>query len=601
MRTLPLAAVCLLSLVASSSALTAQERQQIIIGAGSDDGAMPFPGMGPRPLKTGTARIRGRVLSAETGSPLRRAQVRASGPEVGSRSTMTDGDGRFDFRDLPAGRISVSAVKSGYVSVQYGQTRPLESGKPIELADGQLLDKADILMPRGSVISGRVLDEFGDPVTDAMVTAMRSAWTDGRRRLRPAGRTAMSNDLGQFRLYGLAPGDYYVSATVRDMAVMEMSMAAMSGASSGASTPTSGYAPTYFPGTPNGADAQKITIAAGQDAQNTDFALLPVRLARITGTVISSDGKPVEGSMINAVPRGGDMAFGPMFGGGSARTNRSGAFTLTGVAPGDYVLQTRSLHITTSDAGDMMTFSARIGGPDGAESETGSLPLSVSGDDVSNVVIVTAKGATATGQVTFEGGAQPANLATLRILAAPTLLDGEMMGPGGSPATVKADGTFELRGLSGARMIRAAGLPPGWMLKAVHANGVDVTDTGIDLKPGEALAGMDVVLTSKMTELSGTVKGASGAAVKDYTLVVFSDDPQRWTLPNTRYVVGTRPDQEGRFRVRSLPAGSYYAAATDYIAQGEWGDPDVLDRLKREATKFTLAEGQTLTLDLQMP
>ena len=171
---------------------------------------------------------------------------------------------------------------------------------------------------------------------------------------------------------------------------------------------------------------------------------------------------------------------------------------------------------------------------------------------------------------------------------------------GGSPGMVGADGAFELRGLAGARIIRAQGLPQGWMLKSVHANGVDVTDTGIEFKGGEALTGVEVVLTSKVTDLSGSVRGSSGGPVKDYTLVVFSDDPQRWTLPNSRYVSGTRPNQEGRFQVGNLPPGSYYAVATDDIAQGEWGDPDVLDRFKSKATKFTLDEGEKKVLELKL-
>jgi hypothetical protein len=179
-------------------------------------------------------------------------------------------------------------------------------------------------------------------------------------------------------------------------------------------------------------------------------------------------------------------------------------------------------------------------------------------------------------------------------------MDGPMMGPGGSPAAVSPDGSFTLRGLSGLRIVRPMPVPPGWMLKEVRVNGVDVTDAGIEFKPGESVAGLEVVLTSKVTQVAGTVKTPSGAPVQDYTVVVFSEDPQRWALPNNRYVAGVRPDQDGRFQVKNLPAGRYYAVAAEYLAQGEWGDPEVLDRLKARATSFTLKDGESKTLDLTM-
>jgi protocatechuate 3,4-dioxygenase beta subunit len=549
---------------------------------------------------------------------VRRAQVRVVGPEIGSKTAMTDAEGRYEFRDLPAGRFNLTATKSGFVTVQFGQTRPYESGKTIELVEAQVLDRTDIAMPRGSVISGRVLDEFGDPVADAMVSSMRSAWAGGRRRLQPTGRMAQTNDLGQYRIYGLPPGDYYVSATLRagEGMWMDMAMAAsMAGrpavaGSGGAgpagpgptgSYPNSGYAPTYFPGTTNGADAQRLTLSAGQEAHGTDFALLPVRLAKITGVVIGSDGKPVEGSMISAVPRSGDSG-GMMMMGGAGRTDRNGQFTLSNIAPGDYTLQTRQVQIMTTDGGDAMTVNMRVGGPDGADAETGSLPISVSGEDVSNVVITTSRGATANGRLAFEGGAKPADLSGIRISSLPAE-GGDLPGMpfmGGASGTVKGDGAFELRGLTGARLIRVSPLPPGWMLKAVTVHGADVTDTGIEFKAGEAVTGLDVLLTSKVTDVSGTVKGGNGQPVKDYTIVVFSDEPERWAVPFSRHVASVRPNQEGRFQLKSLPPGGYYAIATEYIAQGEWGDPEVLARLTARATKFRLGEGESRTLDLTL-
>jgi hypothetical protein len=271
---------------------------------------------------------------------------------------------------------------------------------------------------------------------------------------------------------------------------------------------------------------------------------------------------------------------------------------LGGVPPGDYLLQTEPLLIKTTGSGDMLTFTARLGGGD---AETGSLPLTISGEDVSNVVIVTSKGATLTGQVTFDGGPKPASLTSLQIAAQPVGTHGPMHEFHGSPAAVGADGAFSMRGLSGPRLIRPQWLPKGWMLKSVRANGVDVTDAGIDFKPGETHTGIEIALTSKVTRISGSVKGPSGAAISDYTVVLFSDDPQRWTLPNSRYVIRAQPNQDGRFEIDSVPEGGYYAAAIDDMQEFWTGpDPEVLDRLRATAAKVTLTQGTTRILELTL-
>jgi Carboxypeptidase regulatory-like domain len=597
--------VIALALLTAIAGTPATAQQQIFIEAGQSVGdPLMMPGLGgPRQLKTGTGRILGRVVSTDTGGPLRRAQVRLTAPEIGVKTALTDAEGRFEFRELPAGRFTLNASKSGYVSVQYGQTRPFEQGRPIELADKQVLDKTDVAMPRGGVISGRIVDEFGDPLPDALVSAMRQTWSNGRRRLLPTGRTSQTNDLGQFRMYGLPPGEYYISASLRNTDIMIMDAALLGGPSSGASgsTPSSGYAPTYFPGTTTAANAQRVPVAVGQEAQNTDFALAPVRLAKITGTVMTSDGKPLEGGMVTAMPTGRSGEVGlALMGGANGRTSRDGNFSIPSVAPGEYTLTVRSVRIITSDGGDTMMFRATIGGggSDGPDSETASVPVVVSGEDLSNVVIVTSKGATASGKITFEGGAPPASNG-VRITSVATDADGPGMMAGGG-ATVKEDGSFQLKGLSGRRLVRVNNLPPGWMLKSVRLNGDDVTDSGVDFKSGQDLSGLELVASSKQTEITGGVTASNGSALKDYTVVVFSDDPQYWTVPFTRWVNGTRPDQEGRFRLRNLPAGSYNIVAVDYIEAGAWGDPELLDRLKPHAKRITLSEGGSEKVDLKL-
>ncbi len=598
-----LAAAIALALFPALAAAQTTVEQTIQIGPGGGGGSIQMPGMmgGPRTFKTGTGRIRGRVLASDGAGPIRRAQVRISGPDVAPKAALTDAEGRFEFRELPAGRFTLQATKSGFVNVQYGQTRPFESGKPIELADKQSLDNADISMPRGSVIAGRIVDEFGDAIPDVSVTAMRQTWQNGRRRLVPSpGRVAQTNDLGQFRIYGLPPGEYYVSGTLRGANdLMEMELMVVTGASTNAgptaSAPKSGYAPTYYPGTPNVAEAQRITLAAGQESPSADFALVAVRLAKVSGIVIGSDGKPLEGSQVSAVPANRD--FGGLLGQSSARTAKDGSFTLNSVPPGDYTLQARSVQVITSTQGDnVMVFRATsIGG--GGDSESGSTPLAVAGEDVSGILLTTSKGGNATGTVVFDGP-RPQSLGSIRITSMAADSDGPM--PGFGAANTKDDGSFELKGLTGLRLIRLGNAPPGWTLKSVKLNGTDITDAGTEFKTGETTSGLEVELTNKATAVNGSVTASDGKVLKDYTVVIFSETPEHWRLPMTRWVTGTRPDQDGRFKVQNLPAGVYLAVAVDYVPQGEWGDPELLDRLKSKAKRFTLGDGATETLDLKL-
>lgn len=135
--------VCALLLIPATALPAAAQievRQQIQVGGAGGDGG-PIQILPPgRQAKTGTSRLRGRVIAADTGTALRRAQVRISGPDIGSKTALTDAQGRYEFRDLPGGRFSVSVSKAGFVAMQYGQTRPFETGKQIELAEAQLMD-----------------------------------------------------------------------------------------------------------------------------------------------------------------------------------------------------------------------------------------------------------------------------------------------------------------------------------------------------------------------------------------------------------------------------------------------------------------------------
>jgi hypothetical protein len=139
----------------------------------------------------------------------------------------------------------------------------------------------------------------------------------------------------------------------------------------------------------------------------------------------------------------------------------------------------------------------------------------------------------------------------------------------------------------------------GSRIKAVRLNGVDVTDTGIDFRPNENVIGLEIELTTQLSSLSGTVSDARGNSVKDYSVVIFPRDKERWG-PGSRYMNFGRPDQDGRYKAVNLPAGDYYAIALDYVEQGANGDPEFLDRIKEKATEFSMTEAESKNLDLKL-
>src|SRR5262249_57245321 len=105
-------------------------------------------------------------------------------------------------------------------------------------------------------------------------------------------------------------------------------------------------------------------------------------------------------------------------------------------------------------------------------------------------------------------------------------------------------------------------------------------------------------VTTKQSGIGGAVSGTIGP-LKDYTVVVFPEDQEKWTLPQSRWIASARPDQEGQFRIGNLPPGQYYAIAVEYVAQGEWQDPEWLARAAKTPTRFTLAESAPQTPELK--
>src|SRR5262249_12661192 len=194
------------------------------------------------------------------------------------------------------------------------------------LLDKQAVENVDFSLPRMSVIAGRVFDETNEPVSGAVVYAMRTMYFEGKRRLVPAGGgpSTQSDDAGQFRVLGLAPGTYYLRVNMRDTWTV----------SDGGAEQTFGYAPTFFPSTTNLADARRVTVGVGEESINNDVVLIPGRAASVSGTAFDSHGRPLQNVGLTYETRGPEM--GAFFSAGNSQVAADGSFSIKNVTPGEY-------------------------------------------------------------------------------------------------------------------------------------------------------------------------------------------------------------------------------------------------------------------------
>lgn len=575
-----------LAIVAVGTALALPAEAQ-----GGRGGAAPRDNA--RPVPTGTGVIAGRVLAADTGRPIRRARVVIAGGGR-PRATATDEQGRFRLMDLPAGNYRITVSKTGFVDGAFGQRRTLRDGTPITLADNQQVTDADVKLARGGVITGHVFDEDGEPLSRAVVTVLRSQYVRGEKQLTPAGTADQTDDRGQFRIYGLPPGEYFVSATAGGLEriITQFAQLVAPGAAPEQTADTTGYAPTYYPGVIASSDAGRLKLAASQELGGIDFSIQVVPFATVrgvvaggTGTVIlvSDTGIAGAGGRGGGRGRGGLGALGgALLGGQNLRTQTQpdGTFMIPNVTPGKY------------------TIVARVD-PGTGDAKMAVQSLVVTGEEVT-VALTPVSGIDVSGTITLEAGASsvPKTFTGFRVNLGP-LDSAAAGGRGGRPADTGPGGQFRIGSVfPGPYAIRATA-PRGWMMKAVYLDGRDVTDQAIEIK-GDTISGLNVIFTDKIASLGGFVRDRKSTPVEGLTVIAFPQDDKLWQ-PQSRRIVTARTDKTGAYRFDMLPAGDYFVVAVDDVEQGEWFDPAFLEQVKDAAVKLTIGDGEQHTQDLKAP
>ena len=353
--------------------------------------------------------------------------------------TLSDGDGAFAFDSLPAGRYQLHGSKARYVDGTLGARRPGAPGRPFELADGQTFDSVVLTLAAAGVITGRVLDDFGDIVPGVTVMPMRYRTINGERQLMSMGRPHTSDDTGTFRLYGLAPGTYYVSARAEEMSRMGPALT---------DATVTGFAPTFYPGTPVAAEAQPIEVVAGAEVV-ADVSLVAARLTSVSGIVVDPSGTRATGGYIMIMQGGRSRAM--MFGGGGGGPIKpDGTFTVSGLAPGEYVLQARP------------TFSANPMFEDATANRLERLAtasVTVSGEPIAGLRLAVVDPIRIPVNLIFEDASAPR---PERVFVSA----GSQSGMRGGNAAIRDDGRLSLEVVPGTYRLSASAATP-WLVKRI--------------------------------------------------------------------------------------------------------------------------------------
>ena len=520
-------------------------------------------------------------------TPVVRATVTLDASDGRSkREAVTDENGRFQFDRLPAGRFLLMASKPGWVSSHYGSPRPgRPPGAPVMVADGARVN-VQIPMVPGSVIAGTIVDDKGRPLPRQFPWLLESRLVGDRRviaRVRfplDVGFFERStDDRGEFRLFGLPPGTYYLVvspsiASARVTTADEVRWASQpAGSAAPAAGPLVGYAPLYFPGTTDPGAAQAIVVGPGEVKEGLMFRVSPVPVARVAGLVQRPDGTPAERVTVTLTPLERRVSLE-----GATRSAASGAdgrFTMQNIPPGAYRLSARA-----SSAVAAAPAPAPAGAPGGPppRGPGGAAPvfdlwgdreITVSGQDIENVAIALAPASSLSGRLVFTGttAKPPDDLSQIRLqFIATEALAQVQAGAGGGYAasgiagSVQADGTFRVIGLPPDRYavvaswpgMRSANGASGWWLTTVQVGARDLGDAPIDVRANTEVTDVTITFSDRIGAIEGQLTDAAGRPAPEYFVVAFPPIDASWTTTSRRLVPPVRPGTDGRFRVNGL-------------------------------------------------
>lgn len=598
-----------------------------------------------------TASIEGSVLKLGTTEPIPRAKVTLGQQGSANSQTVTaDDGGKFAFRNLAAGSYRLTATRDGYVTAEFGQRGPGASGVQITLTAQQQMRDAKIEMTLTGVISGRVLNRFGEPVGNANVQALRYTYQEGRRSLTPF-QSIRTNDLGEYRLFWMTPGQYVISAQAAENLAIDPggtiffqgargggpALAGAFGAQLGVGgvtriaitgapppdvmagvppppppppPPPGGMnvvddsnvtLPVYYPGTTDVAAAAPVELRSGGVIGGINFTVVEARPVRIRGQVING-GRPAAGAQVSIFQRGNTSGMLTIR---NVPVNDMGAFEFRNIAPGAYELIATinaagpGALIVGTPLGNAAGLTAantaivRGGRVPGAPVMAARTQVDVVNADVEGVTLLLENGFNVNGKVTLEGRGADGTTSGVRI----QLQSDPVVPPLAIPAVnAEADGSFAITGVPpGNYRLLVGALPRNTYVKAALIGGIDILNSGGLRLDGEPRGGMEILLGSSPGSLEAVVVDGRKMPVSGVTVVLVPDSSRRKRYDIFRQATS---DASGRVRIDNVVPGDYKVFAWEVVESNAWTDPDFLRNYENDGVVVRISEGGRGTADV---
>ena len=519
--------------------------------------------------------VTGHVLRADNNEPIPRAIVslnpmggRGVTVTTGPLTTRTDATGAYTFTTVTPGNYNLVAQHSGYVNEAFQRAINGIAPETITVAAGETVSKIDVRLLAAAVISGTVTDEDNQPLEGAQVAAIRMRYQKGGQQLESPAQQVTTDDLGNFRLYGLAEGNYYVRVDSRNVPNGE-----------------AGLRSAYYPGTPTIESAQKLKATAGADTSGVRFSVGTQSTYTITGNVIDNTDLPGPkrynvSLMQNAA--GANFASG-------GQTNADGTFTLRGVASGEYMLMARSMQVGSP---------VQTAGPNGSvqitpRQYTGTTLVRVADSDTRANVQINAT-AEVDGKIVIENSTGQSTAGIRVTLQSQSPLGG-FAGANGQAGTDQS-GAFKIQNVQmGSYVFSIAGRTDMY-LKQIVCNGRDYTYSPLTIDSGITIGDCALTLASDTAIMKGQVYD-SDRPVPNLVIVAI---PQSIALRRiARYTVTGTTDVNGAFQISGMVPGDYLVFAVPKDDEQSYFQIDFADHNQRDAERVSVKSGDTKIVTLK--